>query len=144
MISARTWTGAAAIALAAALPGCNAKTGGAGTQGATAPSGGGGAPAVVVTPPSPGTHSAMGREGAKAPEVIPLGPPSTVCGADKLLNYLNLLPTATAKDEIVKTLGHSRIRYVALQEAKATESATSNRVLAGLGVDGRIKEFTCG
>lgn len=98
---------------------------------------------MVVTPPPPGKRSAMGRE-PKAPEVIPLGPPSTACGADKLLNYLNLLPTTTAKDEIAKTLGHNRIRYVGLQEAKATESATSNRVTAGLGADGRIKEFTCG
>ena len=144
MIFARTWTGAAAIALTLVLAGCDHRTDGAGGQGATAPSDGGGAPAVVVMPSSSGRHAATGSKTGKAPEVIALGPPPTVCGADKLLNYLNLLPTATAKDEIVKTLGHNRVRYVALQEAKMTESATSNRVTAGLGADGRIKEFTCG
>jgi hypothetical protein len=143
MISARTSAGAAAVALAVALSACGDKTQDSGGRAATVPSAGSATPAVVVTPPPPGKRSAMGRE-PKAPEVIPLGPPSTACGADKLLNYLNLLPTTTAKDEIAKTLGHNRIRYVGLQEAKATESATSNRVTAGLGADGRIKEFTCG
>jgi hypothetical protein len=143
MILAKTLAGSAAIAFALALAACNGKTDDAGRQGATARSAGGATRAVVVTPSSPGKRSAMGRE-PKAPEVIPLGPPPTTCGADKLLNYLNLLPTTTAKDEIAKTLGHNRIRYVGLQEAQATESPTSNRVTAGLSADGRIKEFTCG
>jgi hypothetical protein len=144
MLSARTWAGTAAIALAAALPACHAKPEDAGRQGAVAPSVGGGAPAVVVSPAPPGKRSARGSEAPKAPEVVSLGPPPTACGADKLLDYLNLLPTETAKDEIAKTLGHNRIRYIGLREAKATESAASNRVTAGLGVEGRIKLFTCG
>jgi len=68
----------------------------------------------------------------------------TPCGAEKLQNYLNLLPTSTAKEEIAKAVGHGRIRYVTMAEAKAAASPESNRLTAGLGPDGRIKEFTCG
>lgn len=88
----------------------------------------------VPTPePTPETHAAV--------EVMQKPTP---CGAEKLQDYLNLLPTATAKDEIAKTLGHSRVRYVGLEEAKASASEGSSRVTAGLGPDGRVKLFTCG
>ena len=91
----------------------------------------------IVEEPSPAPSSS----GAARVEVTPK---STACGAEKLSDYLNLLPTSTAKEEIVKTLGHDRVRYVSLQEAKASESPDSTRVTAGLGVDGRIKQFACG
>ncbi|MBO0750339.1 MAG: hypothetical protein J2O44_07930, partial [Porphyrobacter sp.] len=71
-------------------------------------------------------------------------PQPTPCGAEKLQPYLNLLPTSTARDEIAKTLGHNRVRYIGLAQAKAAPAPNSTRVTAGLGADGRIKEFTCG
>ena len=91
----------------------------------------------VVEVPTP-EHS------AKSPAAVEVMQKPTPCGAEKLQNYLNLLPTATAKDEIAKTLGHNRVRYIGLQEAKASASPSSTRVTGGLGVDGRIKEFACG
>ena len=69
---------------------------------------------------------------------------TTPCGSEKLQNYLNLLPTPTAKDEIAKTVGHDRIRYVDLAQAKASASPASSRFTAGVGPDGRIKQFSCG
>ena len=90
---------------------------------------------VEVPTPAPSASSAATLE---------VTPQATACGSEKLQNYLNLLPTATAKDEIAKTLGHNRVRYVALQEAKASAAPGSTRVTAGLGADGRIKEFGCG
>ncbi len=90
---------------------------------------------IEVPTPAPSASSTTTVEVVQKP---------TPCGAEKLQNYLNLLPTATAKDEIAKTLGHDRVRYVALAEAKASASPGSTRVTAGVGPDGRVKEFTCG
>jgi hypothetical protein len=83
-------------------------------------------------------------EHTAAPAAVEVVQKATVCGAEKLQAYLNLLPTATAKDEIAKTLGHNRVRYVGLEEAKSAASASSTRVTGGLGPDGRVKVFTCG
>ena len=99
-------------------------------------------PAATLAPP-PATTSAA----APLPEhsaKVSIAPEATPCGAEKLQNYLNLLPTSTAKDEIALTLGHSRVRYVPLDQEKAETAPKSQRVTAGLGVDGRIKEFACG
>jgi hypothetical protein len=68
---------------------------------------------------------------------------ATLCGAEKLQNYLNLLPTATAKEEIAKAAGHNRIRYVGPKDV-VTQEFREDRLTAELGVDGRIKEFRCG
>ena len=81
---------------------------------------------------------------SSAPAAVEVMPKATPCGAEKLQNYLNLLPTSTAKDEIARTLGHNRVRYVPLAQEKAEAAPGSMRVTAGLGVDGRVKEFTCG
>ena len=83
-------------------------------------------------------------EHSSAPTKVEVAQKATLCGAEKLQNYLNLLPTSTAKDEIARTLGHNRVRYVPLAEERAQATDTSTRVTAGLGVDGRIKEFACG
>ena len=56
---------------------------------------------------------------------------------------MNLLPTATAKDEIAKTLGHNRVRYVQPGQA-VTQEFRPDRLTVELGVDGRIKQFRCG
>jgi len=109
-----------------------------------------GTPAVAVTPEPtatvvvPAPTVAVATPAPTRTTTVTTSPEPTACGAENLQNYLNLLPTSTAKDEIVRTLGHNRIRYVALQQEKAEASPTSNRVTAGIGVDGRIKEFSCG
>ena len=122
------------VSLALALSACHdAPQGATPTPEPTAPEAAAYAPpeAVVTAVPS----AALG---------VSALPAATPCGAEKLQNYLNLLPTTTAKDEIVRSLGHSRVRYVPLKQEKAEGSRGSSRVTAGLGVDGRIKEFTCG
>jgi hypothetical protein len=70
-------------------------------------------------------------------------PGATPCGAEKLHNYLNLLPTSTAKDEIAATVGHDRIRYVGPNDV-TTREFREDRLTADIGVDGRIKAFRCG
>lgn len=74
---------------------------------------------------------------------VEVTPKPSLCGAEKLQNYLNLLPTATAKDEIAKTVGHNRIRYVGPNDA-TTREFRGDRLTADLGVDGRVKKFRCG
>ena len=69
-------------------------------------------------------------------------PVPTPCGAEKLTNYVNLLPTSTAKGEIAQAIGHHDIRYVPLKPLP--ELGEPHRVTAELGVDGRIKKFVCG
>jgi hypothetical protein len=98
--------------------------------------------ATVASPPAapPATATPLPDH----PASVSVTPEATPCGAEKLQNYLNLLPTSTAKDEIARTLGHTRVRYVPLAQEKAEASPASTRVTAGVGVDGRIKEFTCG
>lgn len=93
----------------------------------------------VYTPPTPALTAV-----ASAKTTASVMPESTPCGAEKMQDYLNLLPTATAKDEIARTLGHNRIRYVPLKQAKAEASPISSRLTGGIGADGRIKEFSCG
>jgi hypothetical protein len=90
----------------------------------------------VIQVPTP-AHSSV-------PTKVEVMDKPTLCGAEKLQNYLNLLPTTTAKDEIVRSLGHNRVRYVPLAQEKGEATDTSARVTAGVGVDGRIKEFACG
>lgn len=97
---------------------------------------------TVAPPPAapPATASPVPDHSAS----VSVTPEATPCGAEKLQNYLNLLPTSTAKDEIARTLGHNRVRYIPLAQEKAEAAPTSTRVTAGVGVDGRIKEFACG
>jgi len=103
------------------------------------------APAAVAAAPKP-TPSA----GATTPTIslaegsttLTVVPPPTPCGAEKLFNYTNLIPTSTAKEEIARTLGHDRVRYVPLKPEPA--ASESDRVTAEIGVDGRIKKFVCG
>jgi hypothetical protein len=100
--------------------------------------------AVAVAPqPTPGTGGAKPTISlAEGSTTLTVVPPPTPCGAEKLFNYANLIPTSTAKDEIARTLGHTRVRYVPLKPPP--EASDPRRVTAQLGVDGRIKKFTCG
>jgi len=126
------------LAVGAALAACHQQAQDAAATGAQS------APPVSSAPqptPSAGasTPTIALAEGSTTVTVIPAPTP---CGAEKLSNYVNLIPTSTAKEEIVRTLGHERVRYVPLKPAPAVTEA--NRVTAQLGVDGRIKKFTCG
>ena len=70
-------------------------------------------------------------------------PDATVCGADKLDRWLNVLPTETVKTEIAETVGHDRIRYIAPGDV-VTMDFRPDRLNVETGVDGRIKLFRCG
>jgi hypothetical protein len=105
------------------------------------------APAAVTVAPAPQPTPSAGASTptislAEGSTTLTVTPPPTPCGAEKLFNYLNLIPTSTAKEEIARSLGHARIRYVPLKPAPAMSE--SKRVTAEIGADGRIKKFTCG
>ena len=106
-------------------------------------------PSAAATEAAP---SAAAQPSADVTEASPLPaatksvsvtPEPTLCGAEKLTNYLNLLPTSTAKDEIAKTVGHTNIRYVGPNDV-TTREFRADRLTADLGVDGRVKRFHCG
>jgi hypothetical protein len=126
---------AALIAAGLTLSACQADSGEASdaspTPSAAAPVA---APATTTESPSPEPVHAKGIAPSPAPDP---------CGADKLGPYLNLLPTSTAKEEIAKTVGHDRIRYVGPDDV-TTREFREDRLTARLGVDGRIKSFGCG
>jgi hypothetical protein len=91
---------------------------------------------VLVPVSSPSSAAASGKG-------IGTRPDPALCGADKLMPYLNLLPTSTARGEIARTVGHNRVRYVEPHEAD-TPAIRPDRLTVTLGVDGRIKKFACG
>ena len=70
-------------------------------------------------------------------------PDAAECGADKLVRWLNVLPTETVKAEIREAVGHDRIRYIAPGDA-VTMDLRPDRLNVETGVDGRIKLFRCG
>lgn len=70
-------------------------------------------------------------------------PDASECGADKLDRWLNVLPTETVKEEIVETVGHGRIRYIAPGDV-VTMDFRPERLNVETGEDGRIKLFRCG
>lgn len=105
------------------------------------------APAAVTVAAAPQATPSAGATRptislAEGSTTLTVVPPPTPCGAEKLFNYTNLIPTSTAKEEIARTLGHDRVRYVPLKPEPAASDKT--RVTAEMGVDGRIKKFTCG
>jgi hypothetical protein len=91
---------------------------------------------VPVPASSPSSAAASGKG-------IGTRPDPALCGADRLMPYLNLLPTSTARGEIARTVGHDRVRYVEAHEAE-TQEIRPDRLTVTLGVDGRIKKFSCG
>jgi hypothetical protein len=102
-------------------------------------------PTVAVDIPAPTPATTGGSpvpEPAGTKGIVP-APETDKCGADKLGPYLNLLPTSTAKEEIAKTVGHNRVRYVGPDDV-TTREFREDRLTARLGVDGRIKSFGCG
>jgi hypothetical protein len=126
---------AALIAAGLALSACQAN-GGDPSEANPTP----GTPATVAAPAT--TTESPSPEPVGAKGIAPTPDPDK-CGADKLGPYLNLLPTSTAKEEIAKTVGHDRIRYVGPDDV-TTREFREDRLTARLGVDGRIKSFGCG
>ena len=128
----------ALIAVGLALSACQGNTGVPSNEGAT--------PVATATSPAP-APAPVATAGSPSPAATPskgIAPTSDLdpCGADKLGPYLNLLPTSTAKEEIAKTVGHNRIRYVGPEDI-VTQEFREDRLTARLGVDGRIKSFGC-
>jgi hypothetical protein len=65
------------------------------------------------------------------------------CGADKLGEFLNQLPTDDVEDQIQAIVGSDiAIRYVAPGEV-ITQDLRANRLNVETGEDGRIKQFRC-
>jgi hypothetical protein len=100
-------------------------------------------PTATVTVAVPALSGTAGTPTPVHSKGIATAPDPEPCGADKLGPYLNLLPTSTAKEEIAKTVGHDRIRYLEPKDV-VTQEFRPDRLTARLGVDGRIKEFACG
>jgi hypothetical protein len=87
---------------------------------------------------------AAAGEGSPAPvEATPPEPAADQCGAGKLGDYLNLLPTSDAMARIEQTIGHHRIRTIRPGDA-VTMDFSAGRLNIELGEDGRIKRFRCG
>jgi hypothetical protein len=65
------------------------------------------------------------------------------CGASRLGDYLNLLPTDDAMAKIRAAVGERPIRTIRPGQAVTMDFAPG-RLDIELGVDGRIKRFRCG
>jgi len=65
------------------------------------------------------------------------------CGADKVGEWLNALPTEDVKADIAATVGDRPIRYYT-QGDPITMDFSPARLNVELGKDGRIKLFRCG
>jgi len=99
------------------------------------------APAAPPTSlPAPPSGSAEPKPGVDTPP-----PPATAdgCGADKLADYLNQLPTAEVTARIGQTVGHDRIRTIKPGDM-VTQDFRSDRLNVEIGEDGRIKRVRCG
>lgn len=99
-------------------------------------------PTATVVVPVPVPVATSTADSATPAKGIGTAVDPKLCGADKLNPYLNLLPTATAKGEIAKTVGHNRIRYT--QAGAPLTDSQPTRLTAEIGVDGRIQQFHCG
>lgn len=89
--------------------------------------------------PLPSAQPAPGGDSTRpSPE-----PAADECGADKLGDYLNLLPTSDAMASIHAAVGHDRIRTINPGDA-VTMDLRPDRLNIEIGGDGRIKLFRCG
>jgi hypothetical protein len=89
--------------------------------------------------PLPSAQPAPGGDSTQpSPE-----PAADECEADKLGDYLNLLPTSDAMARIRAAVGHNRIRTINPGDA-VTMDLRPDRLNIEVGVDGRIKLFRCG
>ena len=91
--------------------------------------------AIPDTLPEPADAVAAARSSGEADD--------SGCGADKLANWLGVLPTDDVKAEIAATVGQRPIRYIAPGDAVTLDFSPS-RLNVELGEDGRIMRFRCG
>lgn len=119
-----------ATALALGLAACNQAPGEDATSGA-----GSAAEAGATTNP----ESADGG----SPNVNTDEPDATVCGADKVGEWLGEELTDEVKASIREAAGHNRIRYIAPGDM-VTMDFRPDRLNVETGTDNRIKLFRCG
>lgn len=125
----------AAAVLFASVAGCQGESAG------QPPSATSGSSALGAGPTAP-------RDAAPSPRAVPPAPPANehpedACGAGELGPWLNLLPTATVKNEIAEAAGERPIRYYT-EGDPVTMDYNAARLNVELGPDGRIKRFRCG
>lgn len=127
------------LPLAAALAACQ----GADDTPQPAPPGNiGGEPAGETPIAGPATVPEAPRDGA-SPALNESEPAAVECGADRLGEYVNVLPSDDIRDRIAEAVGHDRIRYIAPGQP-VTADLRPDRLNVETGVDGRIKLFRCG
>lgn len=97
-------------------------------------------PSEQPSPPVPAPEATATEPGGTRPAPEPA---ADKCGADKLGEYLNLLPTSDAMDKIRKAVGHGRIRTINPGDV-VTMDLRPDRLNIEVGEDGRIKLFRCG
>ena len=95
---------------------------------------------MPTTHPAPPSDSAKPEPGTARPSTQPA---NAECGAHKLAEYVNQLPSAEAMDRIRAAAGHSRIRTIRPGDA-VTMDFRQDRLNIEIGADGRIKLFRCG
>ncbi|MCK9542042.1 MAG: I78 family peptidase inhibitor [Novosphingobium sp.] len=79
---------------------------------------------------------------AESPAVETANPTEDQCGASKLSEYLNAVPTKDVMDNIKAIVGHDRIRVIEPGSA-VTMDYRVDRLNLDIGEDGRIKRFHC-
>lgn len=93
-----------------------------------------------LPPELPGPATQAPEPGVTRPSPEPA---ADECGADKLGQFLNLLPTSDAMAKIEQAVGHRRIRTIKPGDV-VTMEFRAERLNLEIGVDGRIKRFRCG
>ena len=91
--------------------------------------------------PAPPSGSPEPKPGASQPPAVP--PEDDACGAAKLTDYLNRLPTDDVTTGIAQTVGHDRIRTIKPGDA-VTMDFRPDRLNVEIGEDGRIQRIRCG
>lgn len=91
--------------------------------------------------PAPPSGSPEPKPGAGDPPLVK--PEEDACGAGKLTDYLNRLPTTDVDASIRQTVGHDRIRTIKPGDA-VTMDFRPDRLNIEIGEDGRIKRIRCG
>jgi|EndMetStandDraft_4_1072995.scaffolds.fasta_scaffold304451_2 hypothetical protein len=124
--------GMAPIVLALVAVGCVAPSGGARPVSEPAPP-----PTAQPAPPSASPDQEPGATiGAPSPGV-------DACGAAKLGDYRNQLPSTETMARIRETVGHDRIRAIHPGDA-VTMDFRDDRLNVDIDENGRIKLFRCG
>jgi hypothetical protein len=95
---------------------------------------------LPTTQPAPPSDAPKPQPGAAspAPDLA-----NGECGADKLADYVNQLPSSEAMSRIRAAVGHDRIRTIRPGDA-VTMDFRPDRLNIEIGEDGRIKLFRCG